>query len=32
MITMTIDIASVFLGLIIGTIFTLFINWLGGGY
>ena len=32
MITMTIDVASVFLGLIIGTIFTLFICLLGGGF
>lgn len=32
MITITLDIASVFLGLVIGTIFTLFISWLGGSY
>lgn len=32
MIVMTIDIASVFLGLVIGTIFTLFISLLGGSY
>ena len=32
MVTMTIDIASVFLGLVIGCFFTLFICWLGGGF
>ena len=30
MITMTIDIASVYLGLIIGCIFTLFVCWFVG--
>ena len=30
MVTMTIDIASVFLGLVIGAIFTLFVGWLVG--
>lgn len=30
MITVTIDIASVFLGFVIGTIFTMFVNWLVG--
>lgn len=30
MITMTIDVASVFLGLCIGCLFTLFVCWLGG--
>ena len=32
MITMTIDIASVFLGLCIGCMFTLFIEWLTGAF
>lgn len=30
MITMTIDVASVFLGLCIGCMFTLFVDWLVG--
>lgn len=32
MITVTIDVASIFLGLVIGCFFTLFIYWLGGGF